>query len=215
MKEETRFAFGRNRGMAYLSGISWTAILAGVVVALVVQLMLSVLGVGIGAATVDPRTEQSPLAGLGIGSAIWLFISSIIAMYIGGWIAGRYSGALHRSDGALHGTVTWALTVLVAIYFLTSAAGSLASGTASLLGGVVSTTSIDSVQERARDPQTQTQARQEAREAGEKIATGLSMAGIMGFVALLIGFLAAAFGGRNGVPKLPRAEIPPAEQRAA
>jgi hypothetical protein len=223
MKEESRIYSGRTRGLFPFDGISWSAIFAGVVMALVIQLVLSILGVGIGAASVSPQTEQSPFAGLGIGSAIWLFISSIIAMYVGGWVAGRASGVYRRSSGALHGAVVWGLSVLVTTFFLTSAAGALVSGTSSLLGGVMSTTTqaaasspelsqeikealrqrgidLNSIQQEAQKPQTQEQASQQAREAGEKVAGGISMAGIFGFIGLLIGFLAAAFGGRNGVP---------------
>src|SRR4051812_21300675 len=131
--KEPRFMLGRNRLLGAFDAVSWGAVFAGVVLALAIQLMLSVLGVGIGASTVHPQTERSALSGLGIGGAIWLFVSSIIAMYIGGWIAGRFSTGTRRSTGALHGAATWAVTVMVAIYLLTSAAGGLISGTASLL----------------------------------------------------------------------------------
>ena len=45
-----------------LKRISWGAILAGVVLALVVSLMLSLLGTAIGSASIDPMQEADPLA---------------------------------------------------------------------------------------------------------------------------------------------------------
>jgi hypothetical protein len=237
MNEETRFAYGRNRAFAAISGVSWGAVIAGVVLALMIQLMLAVLGVGIGASTINPQTEQSPMSGLGIGSAIWLVLSGIIAMYVGGWVAGRLSGVTRRSDGGLHGAVTWAVAGLVTIYFLTSTAGSLIAGTAGLLGRMVSTTGqvtasspelseeakrvlkeqgidINSIKQQAKNPQTQQQAEQQTRQAGEKIAGGISVAGIFTFCALILGLIAAAVGGSNGVPYEPRPAAPPAERAA-
>ncbi|RYY08132.1 MAG: hypothetical protein EOO36_24060, partial [Cytophagaceae bacterium] len=51
--------------------ISWGAIFAGTVLAIVLQLALSLLGLGIGLGTIDPLTEQNPMAGIGTGAAIW------------------------------------------------------------------------------------------------------------------------------------------------
>src|SRR5689334_10248687 len=78
---------------ALLKRISWGAIFAGVVIALAVQLVLSLLGIGIGASTIDPLSEQNPGKGLGIGAAVWFVISSLLATYAGAWVAGRLSGA--------------------------------------------------------------------------------------------------------------------------
>ena len=54
-----------------LKRISWSAVFAGVLVAIVTQMLLTLLGLGIGLGTVDPLQERNPVAGLGIGSAIW------------------------------------------------------------------------------------------------------------------------------------------------
>ena len=45
-----------------INKVSWGAVLAGVVVALVTQLVLNLLGIGIGAATLDPGTGDNPSA---------------------------------------------------------------------------------------------------------------------------------------------------------
>src|SRR5690606_15487636 len=69
--------------------ISWGAIFAGTVAALSVQLLLTLLGLSIGMWAVDPSAGQQGFQGLGIGAAIWALVSFIIALYVGGWIAGR------------------------------------------------------------------------------------------------------------------------------
>src|SRR3546814_18266899 len=56
---------------AALKRISWGAIFAGVVVAMSLQLVLGLLGLGIGLATIDPATEQNPFGRLGTGAGLW------------------------------------------------------------------------------------------------------------------------------------------------
>jgi hypothetical protein len=76
--------------------ISWGAVIAGAAVTLAVQLFLGVVGIGIGAATVEPLTEQSPMAGIGLGAGIWFAVSTLIALYVGGWVAGSLSPLLTK-----------------------------------------------------------------------------------------------------------------------
>lgn len=132
----TDFAYGRN---TILKRIAWSAVFAGVLVAIVSQLLLTLLGVGIGLSTVDPVSEQNPTAGLGTGSAIWYIISSLLSLFAGGWMAGRLSSAPRRFDGILHGVLTWCLATLLTIYFLTTTIGSLIGGASRLVGGLVRT----------------------------------------------------------------------------
>ncbi|RYZ59962.1 MAG: hypothetical protein EOP07_02410 [Proteobacteria bacterium] len=118
------------RPLSIIKRISWPAVLGGVVVALAVQLLLSLLGLGIGASTIDPLAEQNPLSGLATGTGIWFAITTIISLYAGGWVAGRLAGMNRRLESSLHGVLTWAFTALIAFYFvnsmLTSAVSSMA-----------------------------------------------------------------------------------------
>jgi len=119
---------------AAVKRISWASVFAGVVIVLVTQLMLSLLGIGIGASTINPTTEQDPASGLGIGAGIWFVISSLIALFAGGWVAGRLAGIPRNTDSMLHGILTWGLATLLIFYFLTSTIGSLIGGTFRVLG---------------------------------------------------------------------------------
>jgi hypothetical protein len=124
-----------------INRVAWGAIFAGVVVALVVQILLTMLGVGIGMATLDPASGDNPAAStFSITAAIWWFISGIIAAFAGGYIAARMSGRTVPTTGAFHGLTTWAVTTLVVLYLLTTTAGSLVggvfTGVASAIGGV-------------------------------------------------------------------------------
>jgi hypothetical protein len=108
---------------------SWGAVLAGVVVALVVQLLLNMLGLGIGVATLDPVTGDNPSARtFSVAAGIWYVVAGIIAAYAGGYMAGRFSGQPLESTAALHGLASWAVTTLVVLYLLTTAVGGIIGG---------------------------------------------------------------------------------------
>ncbi len=118
--------------------ISWGAVLAGAVVAMVTQLLLNLLGLGIGASTIDPVTEQNPVAGIGVGAGLWFVVSAILALFAGGWVAGRLAGVPRKVDSALHGVLTWGSATLVTFFLLTTAVGALISGAAGVLGKGIS-----------------------------------------------------------------------------
>ena len=113
--------------------VSWGAIFAGVVIAFVTMLALSLLGVAIGLGTIDPVEEQNPLAGLGTGAAIWWALSMLAAIFVGGWVAGRLAGVPRKFEAGLHGAVTWALVTLLSVYFVTSSIGRLIGGATRLV----------------------------------------------------------------------------------
>ncbi|MDX7950533.1 PhnA-like protein [Lichenihabitans sp. Uapishka_5] len=127
-------------GVAPGHSVSWGAIFAGVVMALVVQLILSILGLGIGLATVDPASTGTPSAsGLSFGAAIWWVLSGIVAAALGGFVAGRLSGKPVTSTAGYHGLVSWGVTTMVIVFLLSSAVGGIVGGAfsavTSTLGG--------------------------------------------------------------------------------
>jgi hypothetical protein len=113
--------------------ISWGAIIAGTVIAVAVGILLALLGLAIGLGAINPAQEQDPLSGIGIGAMIWWVISSLIALFIGSWVAGRLSTVRARGDGMLNGLVVWGLSTVVTVYLLTSAVGMLMGGAFSIL----------------------------------------------------------------------------------
>jgi len=114
--------------------ISWGAVFAGALLALVTQLGLSLLGAGIGLSTIDPLEEQNPMSGIGTGAVIWYGISTLVALYVGGVVAGRLAGAPRRTDGLLHGLLSWGLVTLFTFYLLTTAVGRIISGVGGVAG---------------------------------------------------------------------------------
>ncbi|GGE24214.1 hypothetical protein GCM10011390_49550 [Aureimonas endophytica] len=115
--------------------VSWGAIFAGALLTLVVQVMLGLLGLGVGLSTVDPAGNGTPtLSAFGTGTGLWTAATVLVATFIGGYVAARLAGSLTRTDGALHGIVTWAASTLIVLYLLTSGAASIVSGTLGTIG---------------------------------------------------------------------------------
>ena len=137
MERELIYRNQLNSGTALLKRISWSAVFAGVLIAIVTQMLLTLLGLGIGFGTIDAVDEQNPTAGLGIGSAIWYIITSLLSLFVGGWVAGRLASTPRLFDGIIHGVLTWCLVTLLTIYFLTTTIGSIIGGIGSLVGTVV------------------------------------------------------------------------------
>jgi hypothetical protein len=129
---DDRLTFLRNR-------VSWGAILAGVATALVVQVLINLLGMGIGAWSLNAAdTANNPSAsGFSIGAGIWWTVSGLIASFVGGAVAGRLSGAAQVSTARWHGFVTWATTTLVILWLLTTTVGALLGGTLTTLGNAL------------------------------------------------------------------------------
>jgi len=106
------------------SSIRWSAVLAGVAVGISVQLVLTLLGIASGLSLTSVQTGEAP----GTGALVWAGISMLISALIGAYVAGRMSGLKRKTDGMLHGVVSWAVTTLLFVVLATSAGGSLLSG---------------------------------------------------------------------------------------
>ncbi len=116
---------------------SWSAIFAGVVIAVAVQLVLGILGTGIGLSMVDPTDGSTPgAAGFGIGAGLYWLITTVIALGAGGYVAARMSGVTERFDALVHGLVVWGVTLILTLYLLTSAVGGIIGGAFRTVGAV-------------------------------------------------------------------------------
>lgn len=118
------------------SRISWGAVLAGGLTALAISLLFNLLGAGIGFATIDPMEEANPLAGLGIGTIIWWIISNLLALFGGGWIAGRTAGFPNREDSGIHGFLAWGFYATVTFFLITSSVSSVVNGVGGAIGSL-------------------------------------------------------------------------------
>lgn len=121
----------------------WGAVFAGFVTALSILLLLNLLGLGIGFATINPLEESNPMAGLGIGSIIWWSVSNLIALFAGGLVAGRLSGPSANEVGGLYGFTTWGIYALVSVWLVFSGVGSIIGGVTGAAANLFSSSQKD------------------------------------------------------------------------
>ena len=121
--------------------MSWSALFVGTVTGLAIELMLGLLGAGIGLSAIDPNGKGGASAGgLGIGAIIWWTISTILALATGAYAATTIAHTRRPVDGVLHGVAIWGLTLLITFYLLSSAIGGLVGGAFRTVGGIAGAT---------------------------------------------------------------------------
>ena len=92
--------------------IRWGPIIAGIFVAIAIQLILSALGAAIG------LTAGTTGGALGVG--IWTIISLLIALFIGSWVAAAGCSPMNKKTAMLHGLILWATTLAISAWLLSS-----------------------------------------------------------------------------------------------
>lgn len=153
------------------SRIAWGGVWSGLLVAVGVFLLLTVLGlaVGVSAADVDPGQDGNA-RGLGIGAAVWSGLTLLVALFVGGMVATRTGMVYDRATGMIEGVLVWVLAIILLIYLASSGIGMLASGVFGTLGGVtrgataavtssvdvgeLSSGNVDQITARLNDPKT-------------------------------------------------------------
>lgn len=108
--------------------MSWSGVIAGCIAALGLQLILTMLGLGLGALAVDPMTEAEPGRGLGIGVIVWGILSGIISFGLGGFIASRTATSVNSMSGVLQGGLAWALAAVLGVALTAMSTSAVAGG---------------------------------------------------------------------------------------
>jgi len=114
--------------------LSWPAIFGGTFFAFGIILVLSLVGLAVGAAVAGP---QGAAHSVGIWAAIWSLVTAFVGFYGGGWLAAKGSRSPSKADGRMHGIVTWSLGLSAIFYLLLTSTERLATIVASLTGAAV------------------------------------------------------------------------------
>jgi hypothetical protein len=214
---------------------SWSAIFGGAFIALAVLLLTGTLGIAIGATVIDPAGDSPGATAFGIGAGLWWLASGILALFCGGWAAGRLAGLRRRLEGPLHGAITWALVTVGTVFLAMTVLGAMVSGAMRVVGFGVSTAGqsagdviqgagdvpavtdrleqeapqdLEGVKESATEAAKQVQ--EAAPEVAQHTADALAVTAWWSFLYLLITAIAAVLGGFVGAP---RSNAPVAEER--
>lgn len=118
--------------------IKWSAVFAGWIVGLALQMAMTLAGLGLGAWAVDLH-DASPGEGIPVGAALWTGLSMLVSAFAGGYLTARLSGSIHRSDGLYHGIVVWGVNWLVFVWLTTTAMAAMIGGAFSVFGSTLQT----------------------------------------------------------------------------
>ncbi|MFM0624628.1 hypothetical protein [Paraburkholderia xenovorans] len=196
-----------------LPRLSWGSVIAGVILSSIAYLIMSVLGTAIGASLLSPLAQPNPLHGFGFGSGAWVIITTVLAVFVGSYFAGRCAPVL----GWLHGLLSWAVMALVVVYGMSS----LLAGAVSTVGSVASTGAqisataanqngapgdlvkstkqqVQAAVASAASAASGPEAEQNAREAADTAARAVARASWFSFAALVVGAIIAAVSGSAG-----------------
>lgn len=133
----------RSLERGYMPAVSWGALFAGFLFALGVAVLFYLFGAAIGVTTMAAMNEFQ--TGVAIGTGIWMLLSWVVALFAGGWLAGRLAGRTDHGIGAMHGMVVWALSGVMTFLTLWMPFSSMVTGGARMggqLGGAVGQASL-------------------------------------------------------------------------
>lgn len=205
-----------SRPSGWSQRISWAAVFAGLIIAVFIQLALTLLGLAIGLGTIDATNHATPGTGLAIGSGIWYVVSLLIALFTGGWVAGRLAKDKHTSESVIHGLLVCGLMFILTFYLLGSAVSGIVSGAGSVVGKAISTAApslkeaaqnrysngnqlaVDSSKVASTITQNKDEAEQKARQVTDDAASATSKGALYAFFGILLGALASGFGAKKG-----------------
>jgi hypothetical protein len=107
---------------------SWSAVIAGVFLAIAAHIVLGLVGAAIGFAA-----EPADSRGVGAAAAVWALVTPFVATLLGAWLASRMAAAGDDKRSAnVHGILVWCVGLIAGAVFLTGtmAAGAVSAGTA-------------------------------------------------------------------------------------
>lgn len=127
------------------SAVSWSAVIAGAVVALASSLVLIALGSGIGLVSLSPWANRGVSAEtFGILAVAWFAAIQLFSSGVGGYFAGRlrtrwldvHDDEVFFRDTA-HGFLVWAIGSVISASLFVSAISLVASGAGHLAGAAI------------------------------------------------------------------------------
>lgn len=98
------------------SRISWGPIFAGAALALAVYTLLTLLGGAIGwSVSGDVRSEN-----LLTGAAIWAILTTVISLFVGGFVASQLTVGENKIEAVMYGLITWAVVFVMLLWLMAS-----------------------------------------------------------------------------------------------
>ncbi|MBD2610002.1 MAG: hypothetical protein RMY62_015255 [Nostoc sp. ZfuVER08] len=177
------------RVVEYHDLVRWGPILAGLLVALATQLILSAIIGAVAAGTVEGSGAPRSIAPNAAGSAgLWSTIALLISLFTGGWVTARACGPMNRNTALLNGAILWATTLAASSWLLASGVSGAFGVAASNAAQVINQVGTPNL------PRTNVTA-QEARDIAANVRSGLwwfVFGSLLGLVAAMMGSVSGA-----------------------
>lgn len=122
----------------------WSAIVAGLVMAIVAGVLLNLLAVGLGLVALP--LSKNGFAFLGIGVVLVHLLSGTLAMFLGGWTSGFFSHTCGNLESLMYGAVTWAVATIMAFMLSLWGLGAFVGGASSLIATSLKAVDSESVE---------------------------------------------------------------------
>jgi hypothetical protein len=85
----------------------WSAAFSGLAVGLTIHMVLSLVGLAVGAWSLDTRTADA--SGISLGAGIWNGLSMLLSSFVGSYVMARLATQALRPVTVLHTLVLWGL----------------------------------------------------------------------------------------------------------
>ncbi len=161
--------------------VQWDPIVAGLMSAIATFLLMTVLGIAVGASVLDPADSGQEI---GTWAAAWGAISAIVAFFVGGWLAAKTAAVGGSFAGLVNGFLVGASGLVLILWLTGIGLGNVFGTLSANLGDI-----LNVAQDTAQAPDGV-----EAQDAFETVRD--SAFGT--FIGLLLPLVAAALGGWLG-----------------
>lgn len=115
--------------------MNWGAIIAGWLVAVGIAFLMYVGGMAIGFSAFDPNNAEAIAKGIGVGTALWMIVTWIVALLLGGMFASWFDSRDDKTVGMMHGITVWGLSIAASGLLLALGMGGAIGSGASMMGG--------------------------------------------------------------------------------
>jgi len=167
-------------------------IIAGILTAIAILLILTVLGLAVGASALEPRDVGQKV---GTGAAIWGIVSAIIALFVGGWVAAKTAAVAGSASGILNGLMVGCAILVILLWLTLSGVG----GVLGAVGGNIGDITNILKSQGTNVQQVQQQAQQQAQQVDpQQVFDAAKDSAWWTFAGIVIGLIAAAVGGWVG-----------------
>ncbi|HEV8020404.1 MAG TPA: hypothetical protein VGP41_04010 [Candidatus Lustribacter sp.] len=105
--------------------VNWSAVWTGALASLSAALIFGLIGTAVGATSVQKFSSFTTITRIEVAMVI---LSAFFAFVIGGWVAGKITGAVRSERTILHGAIAWLVATPVLVLLLAAGAGNAFGG---------------------------------------------------------------------------------------